>query len=35
MKMLIKGRELVEKEIKAQEFDMKEVLTPENIKTCH
>ena len=27
-----KGRELVEKEIKLQEFDLKEVLTPENIK---
>ena len=29
---VVKGKELVEKEIKAQEFDMKEVLTPENIK---
>ena len=29
---VIKGRELIEKEIKAQEFDLKEVLTPENIK---
>lgn len=29
---VIKGKELVEKEIKAQEFDMKEVLTTENIK---
>ena len=27
-----KGRELVDKEIKLQEFDSKEVLTPENIK---
>ncbi|WP_413362874.1 RelA/SpoT family protein [Lysinibacillus sp. 3P01SB] len=27
-----KGRDLVEKEIKAQEFDHKDVLTPENIK---
>jgi guanosine-3',5'-bis(diphosphate) 3'-pyrophosphohydrolase len=29
---IIKGKELVEKEIKAQEFDVKEVLTAENIK---
>ncbi|MER2116019.1 MAG: ACT domain-containing protein, partial [Solibacillus isronensis] len=29
---VVKGKELVEKEIKAQEFDMKEVLTTENIK---
>ena len=29
---VIKGRELVEKEIKLQEFDLKEVLTPDNIK---
>ena len=29
---VIKGKELVEKEIKAQEFDIKEVLTSENIK---
>ncbi len=29
---VVKGRELVEKEIKLQEFDMKEVLTTENIK---
>lgn len=27
-----KGRELVEKEIKAMDFDLKEILTPENIK---
>ena len=27
-----KGRELIEKEIKAQEFDAKVVLTPENFK---
>ncbi|MFC5466706.1 RelA/SpoT family protein [Lederbergia graminis] len=29
---VIKGRELVEKEIKEMEFDAKSVLTPENIK---
>ncbi len=29
---IIKGKELVEKEIKAQEFDIKEVLTAENLK---
>ncbi|MFF5996880.1 bifunctional (p)ppGpp synthetase/guanosine-3',5'-bis(diphosphate) 3'-pyrophosphohydrolase [Lysinibacillus sp. KU-BSD001] len=29
---VVKGRDLVEKEIKAQEFDLKEVLTTENIK---
>ena len=29
---VVKGRELVEKEIKLQEFDHKEVLTSENIK---
>ncbi|MEG0471248.1 MAG: ACT domain-containing protein, partial [Solibacillus sp.] len=29
---VVKGKEMVEKEIKAQEFDMKEVLTTENIK---
>ena len=29
---VVKGRELVEKEIKLQEFDQKEVLTSENIK---
>ena len=29
---IIKGKEQVEKEIKAQEFDIKEVLTAENIK---
>lgn len=29
---VLKGKELVDKEIKAQEFDMKEVLTSENIK---
>lgn len=29
---IIKGKELVEKEIKSQEFDLKEVLTAENIK---
>jgi len=27
-----KGRELVEKEIKAMDFDLKEILTPENLK---
>ena len=27
-----KGKELVEKEIKAMEFDVKEILTPENFK---
>ena len=27
-----KGKELVEKEIKVMEFDLKEILTPENIK---
>jgi GTP pyrophosphokinase len=27
-----KGRELVEKEIRAMEFDVKEILTPENLK---
>lgn len=27
-----KGRELVEKEIKAMDFDLKDILTPENIK---
>lgn len=27
-----KGRELVEKEVKAMEFDVKEILTPENLK---
>ena len=27
-----KGRELIEREVKAQEYDLKEVLTPENIK---
>ncbi|PLR93750.1 RelA/SpoT family protein [Bacillus sp. T33-2] len=27
-----KGRELVEKEIKAMEFDIKEILTPDNLK---
>ena len=31
-KIFIKGRELIEKEMKAQEFDVKEVLTQENIK---
>lgn len=29
---IIKGREMVEKEMRAQEFDVKEVLTSENIK---
>ena len=29
---VVKGKELVEKEIKAQEFDAKVVMTPENIK---
>lgn len=29
---VVKGREMVEREIKAQEFDLKEVLTPENFK---
>ena len=29
---ILKGREMIEKEIKAQEFDLKEVLTQENIK---
>ncbi|MED1204753.1 RelA/SpoT family protein [Heyndrickxia acidicola] len=29
---ITKGRELVEKEIKAMEFDLKEILTPDNIK---
>ena len=29
---ILKGREMIEKEIKAQEFDVKEVLTQENIK---
>lgn len=29
---VIKGKEMVEKEIKSLEFDLKEVLTPENIK---
>ena len=29
---IIKGKELVEKEIQKLEFDLKEVLTPENIK---
>lgn len=29
---VIKGKEQIEKEIKAQEFDVKEVLTPDNIK---
>ncbi|ATP41242.1 (p)ppGpp synthetase [Solibacillus sp. R5-41] len=29
---VVKGKEMVEKEIKAQEFDAKEVLTNENIK---
>ena len=29
---VVKGKELVEKEIKAQEFDLKVVMTPENIK---
>ncbi|CAM5195332.1 GTP pyrophosphokinase OS=Ureibacillus acetophenoni OX=614649 GN=SAMN05877842_102319 PE=3 SV=1 [Ureibacillus acetophenoni] len=29
---VLKGKDLVEKEIKAQDFDIKEVLSPENIK---
>lgn len=29
---VVKGRDLVEKEIKSQDYDIKEVLTPENIK---
>ncbi len=29
---IIKGKELVEKEVQKLEFDMKEVMTPENIK---
>ncbi|WP_223591209.1 RelA/SpoT family protein [Neobacillus bataviensis] len=29
---IVKGRELVEKEIKAMEFDIKEILTPDNLK---
>lgn len=29
---IIKGKELVEKEIRNMEFDLKEILTPENIK---
>lgn len=29
---IIKGRELIEKEIKAQEFDVKEILSEENIQ---
>lgn len=29
---IIKGKELIDKEIKAQEFDVKEVLTSENMK---
>ncbi|WP_338451507.1 bifunctional (p)ppGpp synthetase/guanosine-3',5'-bis(diphosphate) 3'-pyrophosphohydrolase [Niallia oryzisoli] len=29
---IIKGREQVEKEIKLMEFDLKEILTPENVK---
>jgi guanosine-3',5'-bis(diphosphate) 3'-pyrophosphohydrolase len=29
---IIKGKELVEKEIRSMEFDVKEILTPENLK---
>ncbi|HJF32099.1 MAG TPA: bifunctional (p)ppGpp synthetase/guanosine-3',5'-bis(diphosphate) 3'-pyrophosphohydrolase [Sporosarcina psychrophila] len=29
---ILKGREMIEKEIKSQEYDLKEVLTQENIK---
>ncbi|WP_342505281.1 bifunctional (p)ppGpp synthetase/guanosine-3',5'-bis(diphosphate) 3'-pyrophosphohydrolase [Sporosarcina sp. FSL K6-2383] len=29
---VVKGREMIEKEIKAQEYDIKETLTPEGIK---
>lgn len=29
---VLKGREMIEKEIKAQEFDVKEVLTSDNVK---
>ena len=29
---ILKGREMIEKEIKAQEYDLKEVLSQENIK---
>ena len=29
-----KGKELVEKEIRGMEFDLKEILTPDNLKKC-
>ncbi|NRD75956.1 bifunctional (p)ppGpp synthetase/guanosine-3',5'-bis(diphosphate) 3'-pyrophosphohydrolase [Bacillus sp. BRMEA1] len=29
---IVKGKELVEKEIRSMEFDIKEILTPENLK---
>lgn len=32
MKILKKGRELVEKEVRSLEYEMKEVLAPDNLK---
>ena len=32
---ILKGREMIEKEIKSQEYDLKEVLSLDNIKPHH